>query len=88
MAGEQYENICAEYGRSNSCSYTESNIRKKEDEKLEKRHGLREDFEKMWMVKATMVLVAIRTAGAVTSKLGAALQEIPGTTPLSRRAQS
>ncbi len=55
---------------------SDSNIRKKEHEKLKKYQGL----EKMWGVKATVVPVSIRALKAVTPKLGEWLQQIPGTT--------
>ncbi|XP_076740510.1 uncharacterized protein LOC143418686 [Maylandia zebra] len=66
----------------------DSNIRKKEHEKLEKYQGLREELERMWRVKVTVVPVVIGALGAVTPKLGEWLQQIPGITSLSRRAQS
>ncbi|CAI5636064.1 unnamed protein product [Oreochromis niloticus] len=58
----------------------DSNIRKKEHEKLEKYQGLREELERMWRVKVTVVPVVIGALGAVTPKLGEWLQQIPGTT--------
>ena len=39
---------------------SDGNIRKKEYEKLEKYHGLKEELEKMWGAKATAVVIAIR----------------------------
>uniref|UniRef100_A0A087YQ23 Uncharacterized protein n=1 Tax=Poecilia formosa TaxID=48698 RepID=A0A087YQ23_POEFO len=45
------------------------NIRKKEHEKLEKYQGLREELEKAWKVKTTVVPVVIRALWAVTPKL-------------------
>ena len=36
---------------------SDSNIRKKEHEKLEKYQGLKEELEKMWVVKAAVVIV-------------------------------
>ena len=59
---------------------SDSNIRKKEHEKLKKYQGLKEELEKMWGVKATVVPVVIGALGAVTHKLGEWLQQIPGTT--------
>lgn len=38
---------------------SDNNIRKKEHEKLEKYHGLKEELERMWKVKATVVPVVI-----------------------------
>uniref|UniRef100_A0A669EZW7 Reverse transcriptase domain-containing protein n=1 Tax=Oreochromis niloticus TaxID=8128 RepID=A0A669EZW7_ORENI len=58
----------------------DSNIRKKEHEKLEKYQGLREELERMWRIKVTVVPVVIGALGAVTPKLGEWLQQIPGTT--------
>ena len=59
---------------------SDSNIRKKEHEKLEKYQGLKEQLEKMWGMKVTVVPVVVGALGAVTPKLDAWLQEIPGTT--------
>ncbi|TWW67366.1 hypothetical protein D4764_02G0004070 [Takifugu flavidus] len=59
---------------------SDSNIRKKEHEKLEKYQGLKEEIERMWGMKATVVLVVIGTLGAVTPNLSKWLQQIPGTT--------
>ena len=56
------------------------NIRKKEHEKLEKYQGLREELEKTWKVKTTVVPVVIGALGAVTPKLEQWLKQIPGTT--------
>ena len=47
---------------------------------MEKYQGLREELERMWGVKATVVPVVIGALGAVTHKLGEWLQQIPGTT--------
>ncbi|KAK7925436.1 hypothetical protein WMY93_007746 [Mugilogobius chulae] len=58
----------------------DGNIRRKEHEKLEKYQGLREELEKAWKVKATVVPVVIGALGAVTPKLDEWLQHIPGTT--------
>ncbi|XP_051929435.1 uncharacterized protein LOC127605701 [Hippocampus zosterae] len=56
------------------------NIRKKEHEKLEKYQGLREELERAWKVKVTVVPVVVGALGAVTPKLDEWLQQIPGTT--------
>ncbi|XP_055359974.1 uncharacterized protein LOC129603341 [Betta splendens] len=66
------------------------NIRKKEHEKLEKYQGLREELEKAWKVKATVVPVVIGALGAVTPKLEEWLQQIPEKHPTSqsRKVQS
>ena len=59
---------------------SDSNIKKKEYEKLEKYQGLKEELERMWKVKVKVVLVVIGALGAVTPKLEERLQQIPGTT--------
>ena len=59
---------------------SDSNIREKEHKKFDKYQGLREKLEMMWSVKATVVPLVIRELGAVTSKPGWWLQQIPGTT--------
>uniref|UniRef100_A0A3B5PPD0 Reverse transcriptase domain-containing protein n=1 Tax=Xiphophorus maculatus TaxID=8083 RepID=A0A3B5PPD0_XIPMA len=59
---------------------SDCNIRKKEHEKLEKYQGLREELERAWKVKTTVVPVVIGALGAVTPKLDQWLQQIPGTT--------
>ena len=59
---------------------SDSNLRRKEHKRIEKYQGLREELEKMWGVKATVVPVVIGTLGAATPKLGGWLQQIPGTT--------
>uniref|UniRef100_A0A8C8DT49 Uncharacterized protein n=1 Tax=Oryzias sinensis TaxID=183150 RepID=A0A8C8DT49_9TELE len=56
----------------------DGNIRKKEHEKLEKYQRLREELEKAWKVKVTVVTVVIGALGAVTPKLEEWLQQIPG----------
>ena len=58
----------------------DANIRKKEHEKVDKYQGLREQLERMWKVKASVVPVVVGALGAVTPKLGEWLQQIPGTT--------
>ncbi|KAF7647953.1 hypothetical protein LDENG_00164190, partial [Lucifuga dentata] len=55
----------------------DSNIRKKEHEKIEKYQGLKEELERTWKVKSKVVPVVIVALGAVTPKLGVWLQEIP-----------
>ncbi|TWW76591.1 hypothetical protein D4764_13G0012530 [Takifugu flavidus] len=59
---------------------SDSNIRKKEHAKLEKYQGLKEEMERMWGMKATVVPVVIGTLGVVTPNLSRWLQQIPGTT--------
>ncbi|TWW66946.1 hypothetical protein D4764_20G0009780 [Takifugu flavidus] len=59
---------------------SDSNFRKKEHERLEKDQGLKEEIERMWGVKATVVPIVIGTLGAVIPKLSRWLQQIPGTT--------
>ncbi|XP_078791071.1 uncharacterized protein LOC111949134 [Oryzias latipes] len=59
---------------------SDGNIRKKEHEKLEKYQGLREELEKAWKVKVTVVPVVIGALGAITPKLEEWLQQIPGKT--------
>ncbi|KAF7656848.1 hypothetical protein LDENG_00035480 [Lucifuga dentata] len=58
----------------------DSNIRKKEHEKIEKYQGLKEELERTWKVKFKVVPVVTGALGAVTPKLGEWLQEILGTT--------
>ena len=57
---------------------TESNIRMKECEKLNKYQGVKEELDRMWSVKPLVVPVMI---GLVISKVGGWLQQIPGITP-------
>ena len=59
---------------------SDSNIKKKEYEKLEKNQGLKKELERMWKVKAKVVPVVIGSLGTVTPKLEKWLQQIPGTT--------
>ena len=59
---------------------SDSNIKKKEYEKLEKYQGLKEELERTWKVKVKVVPVVIGALGAVTPKLEERLQQIPGTT--------
>ncbi|KAM9816571.1 carbohydrate sulfotransferase 6 isoform X4 [Syngnathus typhle] len=61
---------------------SDGNIRKKELEKLEKYQGLKEELEKAWKVKASVVPVVIGALGAVTPKLEEWLQQIPGTSDI------
>ena len=58
----------------------DANIRKKEHEKVEKYQGLKEELEKAWKVKTSVVPVVIGALGAVTPKLEEWLQQIPGKT--------
>ena len=48
---------------------SDSNIKKKEYEKLEKYQGLKEELERTWKVKVKVVPVVIGALGAVTPKL-------------------
>ena len=59
---------------------SDSNIRKKEHEELEKYPGLKAEQGKMWGIKVTVVPVVIRALGTVTHKPVEWLQQIPGTT--------
>ncbi|KAF7643739.1 hypothetical protein LDENG_00234400 [Lucifuga dentata] len=59
----------------------DSNIRKKEHEKIEKYQGLKEELERTWKVKSKVVPVVTGALWAVTPQnVGEWLQEIPGTT--------
>lgn len=62
---------------------TDSNIRKKDHDKLEKYQVVREELEKMWKVKVRVVPVVIRVLRAVTPTLAELLQQISGTTAFS-----
>ena len=62
---------------------SDSNIKKKEYEKLEKYKGLKEELERMWKVNFKVVPVVLEALGAVTPKLEEWLQQIPGTSELS-----
>ncbi|KAF7642179.1 hypothetical protein LDENG_00262910 [Lucifuga dentata] len=68
----------------------DSNIRKKEHEKIEKYQRLKEELERTWKVKSKVVPVITGALGAMTPKLGEWLQEIPEQhlRSLSRRVQS
>ncbi|TWW57464.1 hypothetical protein D4764_07G0001830 [Takifugu flavidus] len=59
---------------------SDSNIRKKEHEKLEKYQELKEEIERMWGMKAAVVPVVIWTLAAVAPNLSRWLRQIPGTT--------
>ena len=59
---------------------SDSNIKKKEYEKLEKYQGLKEEVERTWKVKAKVVPVVTGALGAVTHKMEEWLQQIAGTT--------
>ncbi|KAI3377775.1 hypothetical protein L3Q82_008918 [Scortum barcoo] len=48
---------------------SDNRIRKKEHEKLEKYQGLREQLERMWGEKTSVIPVVIRALRAVTPKL-------------------
>uniref|UniRef100_A0A3P9LU28 D(1B) dopamine receptor n=1 Tax=Oryzias latipes TaxID=8090 RepID=A0A3P9LU28_ORYLA len=54
---------------------SDGNIRKKDHEELEKYQGLREELEKAWKVKVTVVPVVIGALRAVTPKLEEWLQQ-------------
>ncbi|KAF7652030.1 hypothetical protein LDENG_00102420 [Lucifuga dentata] len=58
----------------------DSNIRKKEHQKIHKYQGLKEEQEQTWKGKSKVVPVVIGALGAVNPKLEEWLQEIPGTT--------
>lgn len=53
---------------------SDSNIRKKVYENLEKYRGLNDELEKMWKVKAKEVSMVVGALGAVTAKLAEWLQ--------------
>ncbi|XP_077138906.1 uncharacterized protein LOC143804564 [Ranitomeya variabilis] len=59
---------------------SDSNIRKKEYEKQEKYQGLKGELNKMWKVKATVILAVLGALRTVTPKLEECLQQIPGAT--------
>lgn len=48
---------------------SDSNVRKKEYDKLEKHQGLKEKLEKLWKEKAKIISVIIGALGVVTPKL-------------------
>ena len=68
----------------------DSDIRKKEHEKIKKYQGLKEQLKQMWKVKCNEIPVVVGALGAVTPKLREWLQQIPGTTSevSSRKPQS
>ncbi|CAK6950273.1 uncharacterized protein LOC127616771 [Scomber scombrus] len=57
---------------------SDNSIRKKEQEKLGKYQGLKEELEKMWGVEVTVVPEVIGALGAVTHKQGEWIQQIQG----------
>ena len=59
---------------------SDSNIKKKEYEKLEKYQRLKEELERTWKVKAKVVPMVIGALVAVTPKLEEWLKQIPTTT--------
>ena len=54
-----------------------SHILKKEHKKHKKYQGLKEELQRMWRVKASVVTPVIEALRAVTPKLGEWLQQIP-----------
>lgn len=54
-------------------------LRRRNKEKLEKYHGLKEEVEKMCKVKARLVPVVIGALSAVTPRLGEWFQQFPET---------
>ena len=60
----------------------DTNVNKKEMEKLSKYGGLRVELERMWGVKAEIVPVIVGGLGAVTKNLADYLAKIPGTPDL------
>ncbi len=56
----------------------DSNIKKKEQEKVEKYQPLREELQRIWKVKSKVVPVVVGALGAVTPVLQKWLKEIPG----------
>ena len=59
---------------------SDSNIKKKESEKLKKYQGLKDKLERSWKVMAKVVPVVIGALRAETPKLKKWLQQIPETT--------
>ena len=53
---------------------------KKEHEKLKQYQGLKEELERMWRVKASMIPFVRTIIWALTPKLGEWLHQIPGKT--------
>ena len=58
---------------------SDSKLKEKEYEKLEKYQARKEELGRMWGIKASVVPLVIRALVAVTPKLGEWLQQIPGT---------
>lgn len=58
----------------------DTNIRKKEDKKLVKYQGPKEELKKIWKVKAPVVPVVVGALGAVTPRLREWLLQILVTT--------
>ena len=56
----------------------DTNIKKKEMEKLAKYGGLRVELERMWGVKAEIIPIIVGGLGAVTRNLNEYLAKIPG----------
>ena len=56
----------------------DTNIKKKEMEKLSKYGGLRVELERMWGVKAEIIPIIVGGLGAVTRNLPDYLAKIPG----------
>ena len=54
-----------------------SNIKRKEQEKLKGYQGLIEELERMWGVKVTVVQMVMGVLGAVIPNLGSWLLQIP-----------
>ena len=57
---------------------SDSKLKEKEYEKLEKYQARKEELGRMWGIKASVVPLVIRALVAVTPKLGEWLQQIPG----------
>ena len=56
----------------------DTNIKKKEMEKLSKYQGLQVELERMWGVKAEIIPIIVGGLGAVTRNLTEYLSKIPG----------
>ena len=56
----------------------DTNVGKKEREKVAKYTGLRVELEKMWGLDAETVPIIVGGLGAVTNNLGDELSKIPG----------
>lgn len=59
---------------------SDTNIRKKEDKKLEKYQGPKEELKKIWKMKAPVVPVVVGALGAVKPRLWEWLLQTPVTT--------